>query len=155
MINFKWRGLSLIFISGALLLRMAWPTEIVAVHASKSGYAFRVIIKTPPFTEQGKIGWWIENKKYFKDNYNVPIGEKDYSISFWVSDYKVMPDTDQGSDLLCFDDIEPPKNCIEKDNNPLTVLYIHDNNLMIISLDNDSTHWLRDDLTGRMRKVDI
>ena len=146
--------MAVVILSAMLIVRMAWPTEIVAVHVSRSDYAFRIIIKNPPLTDQGKIGWWIENKRYFKDKYNVPVGEKDYSISFWVSDYKVDSGTDQDSDLLCFDDMDTPANCIEKNNNPLTVWYRHDTNQMLIFLNNGKTKWLRNDITGRMRLVD-
>ncbi|PLR43337.1 DUF943 family protein [Chimaeribacter arupi] len=104
-----------------VILCMAWgiwvlsqPVEIIATHDGSV-----LLVKNFPMTDKGKIAWWENNKNSLKNEYNFP---KPYSIngSFYISifdfgqGYKVMPDTDQGSDLLCFDDIKAAEKCIEK-----------------------------------------
>ncbi|MGD9425642.1 DUF943 family protein [Pantoea sp. NSTU24] len=88
------------------------PVEIVAVH--QDGNSSDVLVKNFPFTDKGKMSWWLKNKNMFKDKYNIPQPEKDgnFTVIFWLfgDGYK---ETD-GYDRLCFDDMHPPLNCIDK-----------------------------------------
>ncbi|WP_165699625.1 DUF943 family protein [Chimaeribacter californicus] len=105
----------------ASILCIAWgvwylsqPVEIIAIHDGSV-----LLVKNFPMTDKGKIAWWENNKNRLKNNYDFPAP---YSInrSFYISifdfghGYKAMPDTDQGSDLLCFNDIKAAERCIEK-----------------------------------------
>jgi len=93
-----------------LLLR---PVNIIAVHGR--GEFSDILVKSFPITDRGKIKWWLENTPVLQDKYKVPNPAKDgfFSVTFWSfgEGYK---ETD-GYDRLCFDDKEPPLNCIEKD----------------------------------------
>jgi len=104
-----------------LTWRLLIPVEIIDVHRSDSRYTIDIIVKNFPLTDKGKIDWWEKNKKTLEDKYNIPNEKSDYSIGIWVGDYKAEPNTDQGSDLLCFEDMSTPKNCIEKGNQPLQI----------------------------------
>ncbi|SCC65368.1 DUF943 family protein [Kosakonia oryziphila] len=88
------------------------PVEIVAVH--QDGNSSDVLVRNFPFTDKGKISWWLKNKNMLKEKYDVPQPEKDgdFTVIFWLfgDGYK---ETD-GYDRLCFDDMPPPLNCIDK-----------------------------------------
>ena len=87
--------------------------EIVAVHHRGHGSS-AILVRNFPFTDKGKISWWLKNKNMLKEKYDVPQPEKDgdFTVVFWLfgDGYK---ETD-GYDRLCFDDMPPPLNCIDK-----------------------------------------
>ncbi|MDE9518522.1 DUF943 family protein [Xenorhabdus bovienii] len=93
------------------------PVEIIGVHHRSSGYN-DVLVKHFPITDRGKIDWWEKNKSMLKNKYGIPVTDKDgnFDVSIWdIGDgYKEMPNTDQNSDLLCFDGMKVKANCIEK-----------------------------------------
>ncbi|SCC13071.1 DUF943 family protein [Kosakonia oryziphila] len=88
------------------------PVEIVAVH--EDGNFSSVLVKTFPFTDKMKIDWWLKNKDMLKEKYGIPRPDSDgsFTVIFWDfgDGYK---ETD-GYDRLCFKDMKPPKNCIDK-----------------------------------------
>ncbi len=106
----------IIIIAIAPFVHMTWPTKIVAIRKNNNQHSFFVIIKHSSFTDEMIIEWWLEHKSLFRENLEASGGEKDYLISFWISDYKVMPENDQDSEMLCFEDMDTPENCIEKYN---------------------------------------
>ena len=88
------------------------PVEIVAVH--KDGEFSSVLVRNFPFTDRGKISWWLKNKDMLKEKYNIPQPEKNgfFSIVFWdfADGYKERDKYDR----RCFEDMQPPLNCIDK-----------------------------------------
>lgn len=89
------------------------PVEIIAVH--EDGNHSYVLVKNFPFTDKGKISWWLENKDRLKDKYSIPkpASYGSFTIVFWLfgDGYK-----EEGKyDRLCFDDMKTTVNCIEKD----------------------------------------
>lgn len=73
-----------------------------------------VLVENYPITDMGKIDWWLKNKAMLKAKYDTPQPETDgsYNVILWDFDegYK-----EEGKyDRLCFDDMEPPKNCVDK-----------------------------------------
>ncbi|MGV3347054.1 DUF943 family protein [Enterobacteriaceae bacterium LUAb1] len=89
------------------------PVEIVAVH--DNGNHSYVLVRNFPPTDKGKINWWLENKSILKEKYDTPkpSSSGSFTIIFWLfgEGYK---ETD-GYDRLCFDDMPPPLNCIDKE----------------------------------------
>jgi len=108
---------ALLLIGCALMCYFFWlslrPVEIIAVH-QRNNYS-DVLVKDFPLTEQGKINWWLKNEKILRGVYNIPKPAQDgfFTVIFWKfgEGYK---ETD-GYDRLCFDDMKPPINCIDKD----------------------------------------
>ncbi|OON38945.1 hypothetical protein BTJ39_16435 [Izhakiella australiensis] len=110
--------LILVFLTGCVLLGYwLWislrPVKVVAVH--DNGNHSYVLVKSFPLTDKGKINWWLKNKDILKEKYDIPQPKKDgnFTVIFWLfgDGYK---ETD-GYDRLCFDDMPPPLNCIDKD----------------------------------------
>lgn len=87
--------------------------EIIAVH--KNDNHNYVLVKKFPFTDKGKIKWWLDNKKVLKEVYKIPSTKPDGSfvIVFW--DFGEGYKETDGYDRLCFNDMKPPINCIDKD----------------------------------------
>ncbi|WP_241608136.1 DUF943 family protein [Rosenbergiella australiborealis] len=89
------------------------PVEIVAVHQDEN-YSF-VLVKNFPISKSNKIAWWIENKDSLARQYGIPLPAPygGFSIVFFSisKGYK-----EKGKyDRLCFIDMKPPKNCIDKE----------------------------------------
>lgn len=114
MINYKRKFILLAAMIIILGLLWLWcrPIEIIAVH--QSGTYSIVLARDYPFTDAGKMQWWLKNKEKLKEKYNIPKPDEDgrYHVILWDFDegYK-----EEGKyDRLCFDDMEPPKNCVDK-----------------------------------------
>lgn len=106
------------FFAFILLLCIIWlslrPVDIVAIHHRSRGFS-DILVRNFPFTDEGKINWWLENKKMLEKEYQTPKPDIDGSfyLTFWLfgEGYK-----EEGKyDRLCFKDMKPPINCIEKD----------------------------------------
>ncbi|EXU73792.1 DUF943 family protein [Erwinia mallotivora] len=117
--KFKKKKVTTMFLSLMCLLVAiaAWlslrTVDIIAIH--KDGSHSYVLVKKFPFTEKGRIKWWLKNKDILEDKYKIPSRDFDGSfvVTFWNfgEGYK---ETD-GYDRLCFVDMPPPLNCIDKD----------------------------------------
>lgn len=97
---------------GYLLWLSLWPVKIIAVH--EDGNYSDVLVKNFPFSDKGKINWWLENKAILKEKYNIPkpAAYGNFTITFWLfgEGYK-----EEGKyDRLCFDDMKTKVNCIDK-----------------------------------------
>ncbi|WP_053116020.1 DUF943 family protein, partial [Winslowiella iniecta] len=150
MTNFRWFFLSII-ISGAFIgWHLMQPTEIIDTHRLNNKNSFDIIARHLPITDKGKIQWWEKNKKKLGKENSILLEPNDYRISFWVSSYKVDSGTDQDSDLLCFDNMNAKANCIEKDNQPMTIWYIAEKGQTIFLLNNWKNKYIKYDATGRL-----
>ncbi|WP_455815626.1 DUF943 family protein [Pseudomonas graminis] len=107
------------FLGGCLLWLWYRPVEVIAVH--QRGNNSTILVKDYPLTDKGKIEWWLKNKSMMKTKYATPQPEADgsYNVILWdfYEGYKELDKYDR----LCFDDMKPPVNCVDK------------NSLMIIS----------------------
>jgi len=106
-------SLSLAVLLGYALWLAIRPVEIIAVHQRRNHSD--VLVKTFPFTTQGKINWWLENEKILKEKYDIPkpASYGGFTIIFWYfgDGYK-----EEGKyDRFCFEDMKTKKNCIEKE----------------------------------------
>ncbi|WON75840.1 DUF943 family protein [Serratia sp. UGAL515B_01] len=135
--------ISALLIGSVLLATWLWllrrPVDIVDVH-QRNKYS-DVLVRSFPFTNKGKIDWWLENKSILKDKYNIPNPDKEgfFSVTFW--DYGDGYKEDK-YDRLCFDDMKTDKNCIDK-NSIFSVRSTRDNGLIFI-LD-DGKYLLQED----------
>jgi hypothetical protein len=109
--------ISFVLAGCALLVYFLWlslrPVEIIAVH-QRNNYS-DVLVKNFPFTDRGKINWWLKNKDFLKEKYAIPkpASYGNFTITFWLfgDGYK-----EEGKyDRLCFHDMKTKENCIEKD----------------------------------------
>lgn len=108
---------ALLLLGCALVGYFVWlsqrPVEIIAVH--EDGNHSYVLVKNFPFTDKGKISWWLENKDRLKDKYAIPkpASYGAFTVVFWLfgDGYK-----EEGKyDRLCFGDMKTAVNCIEKE----------------------------------------
>lgn len=107
----------MVLVLSMLIIYFLWfsirPVEVIAIHQRNS--FSDVLVKNYPFTDRGKIHWWLKNKDMLKTKYDIPKSSfsGSYAIAFWYfgDGYK-----EEGKyDRLCFEDMAPPLNCIEKD----------------------------------------
>ncbi|WP_414148233.1 DUF943 family protein [Erwinia sp. BNK-24-b] len=108
------------------------PVEIIAIHQEDN--FSDVLINRFPLTVRGKIDWWLKNKETLKKRYDIPKPAPygNYTVSFWLfgEGYK----GEEKYDRLCFKDMQPPTNCIEK-NRVFWVSYSNNRGL-IFTVDN-------------------
>ncbi|QCR38401.1 DUF943 family protein [Nissabacter sp. SGAir0207] len=98
---------------GYLLWQYLTPVEIVAVHDGDI-----ILVRHFPHLKSRQIAWWKANKAMIKAKYGIPHKSKDgyYSVNImdFVEGYRIDRETDEDSDLLCFDDMPVAARCIEK-----------------------------------------
>ncbi len=82
------KTMALLFLAGCVVLGYwFWlclrPVEIVAVHEDDNHAS--VLVKTFPFTDKGKISWWLKNKNMLKEKYNIPKPSPsgNFTVIFW------------------------------------------------------------------------
>jgi len=98
---------------GYFLILSFRPVEIVAVH--EEGNYSSVLVKNFPITDKGKIDWWLKNKDTLKLQYDIPKPAPygNFTTIIWSFGDGYI---EEGKyDRLCFVDMKPPVNCIEKD----------------------------------------
>lgn len=116
-VSLKKTLLVLVVAGGALMGYVLWltscPVEIVAVHENNN-HSY-VLVKKLPFTDRGKINWWLEKKMCLK--IRIKFLNLTQMVSLLLSfGILVRVIKKEGKyDRLCFDDMKPPINCIEKD----------------------------------------
>ncbi|MGE1559991.1 DUF943 family protein [Pantoea septica] len=139
----------IIFFLAACVLLGYWiwlclrPVEIVALH-QENNYS-DILVRSFPPTDKGKIIWWLENKNMLEEKYGIPKHSSDGSfvVVFW--DFGDGYKKTDGYDNLCFKDMKPPMNCIEK--NSL---------LMVRNSENTGSYFVLDSGTYRIsNKGDI
>jgi hypothetical protein len=98
------------------------PTQVDAVHTF-NGKPWLVLVQHFPLTQQGKIDWWDRNQAMLKQQYGLPMpypnGNFSITVMAWDGNYLADPGRDasffeDALDLLCFEDMNAPANCIEK-----------------------------------------
>lgn len=85
--------------------------SIIAAHYD--GSTAQIIVNKLPSTDSNKINWWQRNQNEILEKYNIPTGDK---IPFLIVIYAFGDgyQVEGKEDRLCFSDIKPPKNCIDK-----------------------------------------
>ena len=139
----------LMIISGCLLWLGFRPMKIISVHQMK--YYSIVLVEDYPFTDKGKINWWQKNKSILKAKYDIPQPEADGSYNVILWDFDEGYKEDDGYDRLCFDDMKPPKNCVDK--NALMTVSRDKYNVTDFTLD-DGVYVLQDNGLIVKRKTD-
>ncbi|WP_456309549.1 DUF943 family protein [Serratia proteamaculans] len=139
----------LMVISGCLLWLGFRPMKIISVHQMK--YYSIVLVEDYPFTDKGKINWWQKNKSMLKTKYDIPQPEADGSYNVILWDFDEGYKEDDGYDRLCFDDMKPPKNCVDK--NALMTVSRDKYNVTDFTLD-DGVYVLQDNGLIVKRKTD-
>lgn len=134
---------ALIFLFFLLLTYCLWrsliPVVIVDVHQEENYSS--VLVKNFPITDKGQINWWLSNKDMLKNRYNIPkpASYGGFTIIFW--DYGDGYKEEGKYDRLCFSDLRPPKNCIDK-NRIFTVSYSKNSGMYFIA--NNEKYYLKD-----------
>lgn len=88
--------------------------EVKVIDAHHNKYTAEILVDHLPFSKSASIDWWLNNQDEIRSKYKIPFGEKGpifITIYAFGDGYK-----EEGKkDRLCFDDVKPPKNCIDKD----------------------------------------
>lgn len=97
-----------------LLDQSVKPVELVAAHDGDV-----VLVKNFSRIKPCQITWWENSKQRIKEKYNIPDKTIDGDYRVYIQNfgegYRVDSNTDQNSDLLCFDDMTSTARCIKKD----------------------------------------
>ncbi|EJF32369.1 MULTISPECIES: DUF943 family protein [Enterobacteriaceae] len=81
--------------------------------AHYNGSTAVILVDRLPFTESAKIHWWERNQNQIREQYHIPSGKAGpFLISVFAFGDGYQEEGKE--DRLCFKDVKPPKNCIDK-----------------------------------------
>ncbi|KGD72565.1 membrane protein [Tatumella morbirosei] len=115
-VKFKITLFALSFFACLLPACVLWlslrTVEVVAVH--ENGNHSYILVKNFPFTDKGRINWWQENQDMLKNIHKAPQPDTYgfFTVVFW--DFGDGYKEEGKYDRLCFEDMNPPRNCIKK-----------------------------------------
>lgn len=87
---------------------------VTIIDAHQAGSFGDVIVNHLPWTDHGKISWWMHHRDEISDKYKIPHRDENgmYHVMVWSfgDGYKEEDDKDR----LCFEDMTATQRCIEK-----------------------------------------
>jgi len=105
--------LLLAIFSCILLYLFSAEKNVSVIGAHYDGSTAQIIVDKLPLTDSEKISWWKKNQSEIMNKYNIPSGDRTpfLMVVYAFGDgYQMEGDEDR----LCFSDMKPPKNCIDK-----------------------------------------
>ncbi|MFI8416157.1 DUF943 family protein [Serratia sp. NPDC078593] len=109
---------------GYVLWQFLTPVEISAVQGKNECskmydcHGDILLVKHFPYLKNRQIAWWEANKAMIQEKYGIPHKDDDgyYSVTImdFGSGYRIDGETDQDSNLLCFDEMPVDARCVEK-----------------------------------------
>lgn len=106
---------SLIMFMGVFTLWLDFRhVDIVAVHSTRTRNFSSILVNNFPLTDKAKILWWFRNKEMLKAKYNIPEPDDSgyFNITVWQFANGYLEH--EYEDRYCFEDMPPPRNCIDK-----------------------------------------
>ncbi|KGT95100.1 membrane protein [Erwinia typographi] len=102
-----------IIVTGSYLYLNRRDVRVIAAHHGE--YTAQILVDRLPLSKSDSIAWWIENKSEILSKYHIVPdedgGPKFITIFAFGKGYQEPSQEDR----LCFEDVTPPKNCIDKD----------------------------------------
>lgn len=111
------KGMLISLITGLLIVSIYYwsnhrQVQVIDVHHNT--WTAEIVVDHFPFSKAARIEWWENNNESILKKYNIPehgAGGPDYfTIYAFGKGYQQLAREDR----LCFDDIKPPYNCIDK-----------------------------------------
>ncbi|MDE1188664.1 MAG: DUF943 family protein [Pantoea sp.] len=122
--------------------------DVMVMGGHHNQYTAEILVDHLPLSQVASVQWWLKNQNEIRLKYNIVSEEEGgpalISIFAFGDGYKELGKEDR----LCFDDMQPPKNCIDKKR--LMAVYFTRDGITQFRFDY-STYQLTDD--GRIIKV--
>ncbi|GLR07789.1 membrane protein [Mixta theicola] len=87
--------------------------NIISAHHDR--YSAEVLVDHLPITASSAINWWLENQSAILKKYHIPSGDAGGPTNFTVFAFGTGYRKEDANDMLCFDDMPSPENCIDKE----------------------------------------
>lgn len=87
--------------------------DVKVIDAHYNGHTVAIIVDRLPLTDSSKIKWWESHQDKIRSKYHIPAGpEGPFLIDVFAFGEGYQEEGKE--DRLCFEDIKPPQNCIDK-----------------------------------------
>ncbi|WP_024558206.1 DUF943 family protein [Franconibacter pulveris 1160] len=86
--------------------------KIIDGHGNK--WTASVIVDRLPLSESSKIEWWLQNKESIVAKYHFKPDNPADRLTYYIYSFGDGYQEEENEDRLCFEDMKPPKNCIDK-----------------------------------------
>lgn len=133
------------------------PVKIIDIHKDQNRRY--LVVDNFPYTDRGKLNWWLSNKQYLEESYGIPELQNDdiHSVVIWgIGDGYEIEERDRSTffpsrstdHLFCFYDMKVEARCVRKENWKMGISAIP-NNRISFSL-GDSRYY--QDQSGNIKK---
>ena len=87
--------------------------NVISAHHDR--YSAEVLVDHLPISASSAINWWLENQNAIREKYHIPSEEAGGPTNFTIFAFGDGYQKEDENDMLCFDDVPPPENCIVKE----------------------------------------
>lgn len=98
----------------AVIAPIIQSKTVTIIGAHQTGSFGDIIVNHLPWTDHGKISWWMHHRDEISEKYKIPHRDENgiYHVMIWSfgDGYKEEDDKDR----LCFEDMTATQRCIEK-----------------------------------------
>ncbi|XES84015.1 DUF943 family protein [Franconibacter pulveris] len=96
--------------------------KVTVIDAHHGHYAAQVLVNHLPLSNSARIQWWITNQPEIFSKYKIAHHDAGGPSLITIFAFGKGYQEENNEDRLCFDDMDTPKNCIDKDS-IMTVFY--------------------------------
>lgn len=87
--------------------------EVTIINAHYNGHTAAILVDRLPLTNSSKIKWWESNQDKIRRKYHIPSGiNGPFLIDVFAFGEGYQEEGKE--DRLCFEEVKPPRNCIDK-----------------------------------------
>ncbi|AVJ17752.1 hypothetical protein CLM71_11715 [Serratia sp. MYb239] len=88
----------------------------IKVFAAHHGtYTAEILVDHLPLSAAASIDWWLKNQHEILSKYHIRSSDDGGPVYITVFAFGDGYKEEEKKDRRCFSDVEPPKNCIDKD----------------------------------------
>ena len=88
------------------------PSTVIAVH--QLGNTAVILVDHLPVTNSAKIQWWYSHIDNITEQYHIVPDRPEGMFSYYVYTFGDGYQKEGKEDRLCFEDMSPPENCVDK-----------------------------------------
>lgn len=90
------------------------PASVEVMAVDNTPNTVLIAVKGLPYSAKSKLSWWLDNKSLLSSQYKLDFTEPNEQPSVYIYDFGDGFKKEEMKDRLCFNNVSPPNNCIDK-----------------------------------------
>ncbi|ORM73472.1 hypothetical protein HA48_09145 [Pantoea wallisii] len=88
--------------------------KVYIINVHQDHYSASIIVDQFPYSDNKKIKWWLSNRQQILEKYKINPFNENGAISYYFYEIGEGYQPLEQQDRICFDDMQPPANCLDK-----------------------------------------